>query len=248
MGTHHRHPPQPPHPGHAGLGDGVGSQRPGGGGGLSGTLGFASSPLGWHGSVSPRRGDNTRRSPPKRPPPPPPRRGCRRVRGAANTPRRCIIYKPEEQRVRQQLQSPRGPPCPASRSHRARWHAGTAAPAAGRDNGDEAARGAGRATGRPDATPASLWTGRAAAAARGDIQGRPVSPAPARHPCHRWVGVMAAKGCPPPTSPTRPHRRSPTRHGAPLRLSHSIAPQEQDAAPAVSPIAAFPSLRQTGFP
>lgn len=142
-------------------------------------MGFASSLLGWRGPASPRRGDSTRRSPPKRPPP---HRGCRRVRGAANTPRCCIIYKPEEQRAQQQLQSPPGPPCPASRSHRARWHSGTAAPAARRDNGDEAARGAGRATGRPDATLASPRTGRAAGAARGDVRRVPVSPAPARHP------------------------------------------------------------------
>lgn len=204
MGTHHRHPPQPPHPGHVGLGDGVGSQR----GGVSGTLGFASSPLGWHGSVSPRRGDNTRRSPPKRPLPPPPRRGCRRVRGAANTPRRCIIYKPEEQRVRQQLQSPRGPPCPASRSHRARWHAGTAAPAARRDNGDEVARGAGRATGRPDATPASPLDGAGGCCGTWGHPARPRVPCAGAAPLPPLGWGDGSKGVVPPqnkTPPALPH-------------------------------------------
>lgn len=51
--------------------------------------------------------------------------GLQACAGTANTPRCCIIYKPEEQRARQQLQSPRGPPCPASRSPQP---AGTVAP------------------------------------------------------------------------------------------------------------------------
>lgn len=102
--------------------------------------------------------------------------------GTANTPRCCIIYKLEEQRARQQLQSPCGPPCPASRSHRAHWHGGTAAPAARRDDRDKAACGAGRATGHPDVTLASPWTLWAAGAARGDVWCVPVSPALAQHP------------------------------------------------------------------
>lgn len=103
---------------------------------------------------------------------PPPRRGCRGVRGAANAPCCCIIYKPKEQRARQQLQSPRGPPCPVSRSHRvplARWH-----PAARRDNGDKAAHGAGRATGRPDATLAPPRRWRAAAVGTSSASPRPL--------------------------------------------------------------------------
>lgn len=106
--------------------------------------------------------------------------GLQACAGTANTPLCCIIYKLEEQRVRQQLQSPCGPPCPASRSHRAHWHGGTTAPAAGRDDRDKAACGAGRATGHPDVTPASPWMWRAAA--RGDVWCVPVSPALAQHP------------------------------------------------------------------
>lgn len=115
----HRGHPSPPtatHPGHAGLGNGIASNVE------RGPQGFTSFPLAWRGLVSPRRGDSTRRSPPKHPPP---RRGCGRVRGAANTPRRCIIYKVEEQRARRQLQSPPEPPCPAVTqppNPLARWH------------------------------------------------------------------------------------------------------------------------------
>lgn len=109
--------------------------------------------------------------------------GLQACAGTANTPRCCIIYKLEEQRARQQLQSPRGPPCPASRSHRARWHGGTTAPAARRDDRDKAACGAGRATGHPDVTLASPWMLRAAGAARGDVWCVPVSSAVASCQC-----------------------------------------------------------------